>query len=153
MCFPRLESEEEIEKEIQLACTQIDLTTINERLCPYLTWRKCAAHFPTPAGQHRRWQSRYRCSPDPPTCSRTATWRVGQNHLRRQINRTWNNKNGTEFVHVYVHIIYQSIQPVMDVCLKLCVIQESTCEAEQDADGFFQGLKGTKLCLAARVIW
>lgn len=60
--------------------------TKNENLCLKQTWRKCAAHLPTPAGQHRRWQSRYRCSPEPPTCSKTATWRWTQkskNNLTR----------------------------------------------------------------------
>lgn len=60
---------------------------------------------------------------------------------------TWTMESGTVFVHVY-----QSVQPVMDVSLKLCVIQDSPCEAEQDADGLFQGLKRTRLCLAARTI-
>lgn len=54
-------------------------------------------------------------------------------------------ESGTKLAHVY-----QSVQPVMDVALKLGVIQDSTCEAEQDADGFFQGLKRTRLGLAAR---
>lgn len=48
--------------------------------------------------------------------------------------------------------IYQSFKPVMDICLKLCVLQDSASEAEEDADGLLQGLEGTRLCLAARVI-
>lgn len=48
--------------------------------------------------------------------------------------------------------IYQSLKPVMDICLKLCVVQDSASEAEEDADGLLQGLEGTRLCLAARVI-
>lgn len=47
---------------------------------------------------------------------------------------------------------YQSVEPVMDVRLKQCVIQDSANEAEQDADGLLQGLEGTRLSLAARVI-
>lgn len=48
--------------------------------------------------------------------------------------------------------IYQSFKPVMDIRLKLCIIQDSASEAEEDADGLLQGLEGTRLCLAARVI-
>lgn len=48
--------------------------------------------------------------------------------------------------------IYQSVQPVMDIRLKLCVIQDSANKAEKDADGLLQGLEGTRLSLAARVI-
>ena len=48
--------------------------------------------------------------------------------------------------------VYQSVQPVMDVCLKLWVIQDSTCEAKQDTDGLFQRLERTRLGFAARTI-
>lgn len=41
----------------------------------------------------------------------------------------------------------------MGVCLKLCVIQNSSCETKEDADGLFQGLKGTSLRPPVSVIW
>lgn len=67
-------------KYIQLFST-IYMTTLTYGRSD-LTWRKWAAHLPTPAGQHRRWYRRYRRSSDPPTCRRTATW----NHQKKQKN-------------------------------------------------------------------
>lgn len=66
---------------------------------------------------------------------------------------TLSNGRGTEESGTKVAHVYQSVQPVMDVSLKLGVIQDSTCEAEQDADGFFQGLKRTRLGVAARKLY
>lgn len=49
--------------------------------------------------------------------------------------------------------MYQSLQPVMDVCLELCVIEDSACEAEQDTYGHFQRLERAGLSLAAGTFW
>lgn len=80
-CIPQLVPQTWIwgkNKYIQLFST-IYMTTLTYRRSD-LTWRKWAAHLPTPAGQHRRWYRRYRRSSDPPTCRRTATW----NHQKKQ---------------------------------------------------------------------
>lgn len=61
------------------------------------TWTKCAAHLPTPAGQHRRWQSRYRCSPDPPIRSNTATLRVDQRERNLRKKTKHQNKGSCSF--------------------------------------------------------
>lgn len=49
-------------------------------------------------------------------------------------------------------MLYQSLQPAVDVCLKLCVVKDSSCEAKEDADGLLERLKGTSLRPPARVI-
>lgn len=44
---------------------------------------------------------------------------------------------------------YQPFQPLMDICLELCVIKDSPGEAKQDTDGLFQRLERTRLGLAS----
>lgn len=48
---------------------------------------------------------------------------------------------------------YQCFQPVMDICLELRVIEDSSCETKEDTDGIFQWLNGTRLSLACWTIW
>lgn len=86
--FPKIRIWQRKNKTIKNNCEIFKPHQYNYKLESILqkqTWRKCAAHLPTPAGQHRRWHSRYRCSPDPPIRSKTATLRVeqGQRNVRK----------------------------------------------------------------------
>lgn len=74
-----------------------------------------------------------------------------------KLHNRWDNRFCCTRASVEVYCVclcvYQSLQPEVDVCLELRVVQDSPCEAEENTDALLQREEGAGLTLGTTHIY